>query len=72
VVKEITELIAENTKKKEIDNLARIWVREAIDCGYDENYLYNTLHKVFFYDKVNSLDSLSMFFSAFDFKRKPK
>ncbi len=70
VVKEITELIAENTKKKEIDKLARIWVREAIDCGYDENYLYKTLHKVFFHNEVSSLASLSSFFSAFDFKRK--
>lgn len=70
VVKKITELIAENTKKKEIDSLARIWVREAIDCGYDENYLYKILHKVFFHDEVSSLDSLSSFFSAFDFKRK--
>ena len=70
VVKKITELITENTQKREIDNLARIWVREAIDCGYDENYLYKTLHKVFFYDEVNSLGSLSTFFSAFDFKRK--
>lgn len=69
-VKEIKGLVVENRKKKDIDSLAKIWVREAIDCGYDENYLYKTLHKVFFHDEVSSLDSLSSFFSAFDFKRK--
>ncbi len=69
-VKKIQELVSENNQKKEIDTLATIWVRETIDGGYNENYIYRNLQKVFFTDEVVSIDSLSTFFSAFDFESK--
>ena len=63
-------LIAENKKKSEIDIKAALFVRELIDCGYNENYIYNALHEVFFGSEVSSLESLERFFSRFDFKEK--
>ena len=71
IVEKIIKLIQENKEKKKIDTLAKIWVREAIDCGYDENYIFKTLHNVFFRDEVKSLDSLTIFFSMFNFERNP-
>lgn len=70
IVSSLKSLIAENQKKNLISELAALWVRESIDCGYNENYIYKVLHTVFFHEPVNSLDSLNAFFDCFDFSRK--
>lgn len=48
VVKRLKELIEENKQKKEIDEKTALFVREVLDCGYNENYVYQMLHDVFF------------------------
>ena len=68
-VKKIKALVEENKEKKKLDALAQIWVRETVDYGYDENFIFKTLHKVFFYSRVSSLDALTTFFSVFGFKK---
>lgn len=70
IVSSLTKLITENQKKNLIGELAALWVRESIDCGYNENYIYKILHTIFFYEPVNSLESLNAFFNHFDFSRK--
>lgn len=70
VVEVLKSLIAENKQKKEIDKKTAIFVRELIDCGYNENYIFKVLHEVFFSSEVSSLDSLERFFNRFDFKKK--
>lgn len=70
IVGSLKSLIAENNEKNRIGELAALWVREVIDCGYNENYVYNVLHTVFFHEPVGSLESLESFFSFFDFSKK--
>lgn len=62
--------IKENQGKKLINQYAAVFVRLLLDHGYDENYVYHTLHKVFFRDKVESYDSLDIFFDTFNFEMK--
>ena len=62
VVNRLKFLITENKQKKEIDEKTALFVRELLDCGYDENYIYQVLHEVFFHNSVSSLDSLDGFF----------
>lgn len=69
-VRKLKELIAENKKKKDLEQLTKIWVKEVIDNGYNADYVYKTLHEVFYHDEVKSLDSLDVFFSKFDFSNK--
>lgn len=45
-------------------------MRELLDCGYNENYVFQMLHEVFFHKEVSSLESLDDFFSRFDFSEK--
>lgn len=70
VVKRLKELIEENKQKKEIDKKTALFVREVLDCGYNENYVYQMLHNVFFHEPVSSIESLETFFSKFDFQEK--
>ena len=70
VVKHLKELIEENKQKKEIDEKTTLFVREILDCGYNENYVYQMLHDVFFHEPVSSMESLETFFNKFDFHEK--
>lgn len=70
IVDKLKELIAENRRKKEIDEKASLFIRELLDCGYNENYVYQMLHEVFFHREVSSLGSLDDFFNSFDFSMK--
>lgn len=70
VVEQLKKLIKENRQKKEIDEKAVLFIRELLDCGYNENYVFHMLHEVFFHNEVASLDSLEEFFSKFDFVAK--
>ncbi len=70
IVESLKFLIEENKKKREIDEKVAAFVRELLDCGYNENYVYQILHEVFFYNEVLSLESLDNFFSRFDFSEK--
>ena len=70
IIERLKHLISENKKKCEIDVKAAAFVRELLDCGYNENYIYQMLHEVFFYKEVSSLESLDDFFSRFDFSEK--
>ena len=70
VVNRLKFLITENKQKKEIDEKTALFVRELLDYGYDENYIYQVLHEVFFHNSVSSLDSLDGFFNRFDFTEK--
>lgn len=67
VVDNLKILITKNKEKKAIDNLSALWVREVIDCGYNENYIYWVLHATFFRSQVSSIASLEYFFEKFDF-----
>ena len=67
IVGKLKTLITENKEKEAIDNLSVLWVREAIDCGYNENYIYWVLHATFFQNQVSSILSLEHFFEKFDF-----
>ena len=67
IVYDLKKLIKENKQKKSINELSSLWVRETIDIGYNENYIYKILHKVFFHDDVTSLNSIDTFFDYFDF-----
>lgn len=64
----LKRLISDNKEKKEIDEKAALYVRELLDCGYNENYVYQTLHEVFFHQSVTSIESLDRFFDKFDFE----
>ena len=70
ITKRLNELIKENKQKKEIDKKTVLFVKELLDCGYDENYVYQMLHEVFFYKEVSSLNSLDEFIGKFDFSMK--
>lgn len=70
VVKQLKELIEENKQKKEIDEKTTLFVREILDCGYNENYVYQMLQDVFFHEPVSSMESLETFFNKFDFHGK--
>ncbi len=70
VVKKLHALIIENKEKKLIDRLTTIWVREVIDCGYNENYVFKMLHNMFFHNEVSSIDCIDQFFKTFDFDNK--
>lgn len=70
IVGKLKSLIADNKEKNRIGELAALWVREIIDCGYNENYVYKVLHTVFFHEPVSSLESLNTFFNFFDFQDK--
>lgn len=70
IIERLKHLISENKEKYEIDVKAVAFVRELLDCGYNENYIYQMLHEVFFYKEVSSLESLDDFFSRFDFSEK--
>lgn len=70
VVKFLTDNIKKNKEKRLINKYAAIFVRLLIDYGYDENYIYHTLHKIFFREKVESYDSLDRFFHVFNFEEK--
>lgn len=67
IVGKLKTLITENKEKEAIDNLSVLWVREVIDCGYNENYIYWVLHTTFFQNQVSSIVSLEHFFEKFDF-----
>ena len=67
IVDQLKLLIKENKKKKEIDKNTALFVREILDCGYNENYIFKILHEVFFHKEVSSFDSLDEFFEKFDF-----
>lgn len=70
LVKRLKELIEENKQKKEIDEKTTLFVREILDCGYNENYVYQMVHDVFFHEPVSSMESLEIFFNKFDFQEK--
>lgn len=70
LVARLRELITTNSQKKEIDVKTSLFVRELLDCGYNENYIYKSLHEVFFYQSVSSVESFDDFVSKFDFSEK--
>lgn len=70
IVIKLKKLIKENRQKKEIDEKASLFVRELLDYGYNENYVYQMLHEVFFHKEVSSLSSLDDFLTKFDFSTK--
>lgn len=70
VVSYLKDLIKENKQKHKIDQYSAAFVRELIDCEYNENYIFQMLHEVFFYNEVSSLTSLDDFFLKFDFVEK--
>ena len=67
IVKKLKDLITENKQKKDLNENTIIFIRELLDCGYNENYVYQTLHETFFHQEVSSLDSLDIFLNKFDF-----
>lgn len=70
LVNQLRELIIANNQKKEINEKTSVFVRELLDCGYNENYVYNVLHEVFFYQPVSSIESFDNFLKKFDFSEK--
>ncbi|MBQ7004359.1 MAG: hypothetical protein IJN57_10430 [Oscillospiraceae bacterium] len=70
LVDRLKKLIAENNAKKEIDKYASYFVRELIDNGYNENYVYDAVQNVFFVNEVSSLDSLDVFFNCFSYQKR--
>ena len=68
ITERLKKLIVENHEKKEIERLTAVWVREVMDCGYDENYIYKLCKEMFFTDKVETLGKLDEFINTFDFK----
>ena len=68
ITERLKKLIVENHEKKEIERLTAVWVREVMDCGYDENYVYKLCKEMFFTDKVETLGKLDEFINTFDFK----
>ena len=70
IVTELINLVKTNGSKKQINVLTTQWVREIIDSGYNENYVYVSLNEVFFQTSVVNTDKISEFFDKFDFKNK--
>lgn len=68
IVVKLIELIQSNSSKKEINTLTNQWVREVINRGYNENYVYITLNEMFFNTHVDSVDKIKEFFDRFDFE----
>lgn len=70
IVQELHDQIETKREKRIIDYYSKVLVRELIDNGYDENYIYEQLHRVFFTDRVESISSFETFIKLFDFKEK--
>ena len=70
LVNRLRELIIANNQKREINEKASVFVRELLDYGYNENYIYNILHETFFYQPVSSIESFDDFLNKFDFSEK--
>lgn len=69
IIKYLKKLIIDNKQKRDIDRLSASLVRELLDCGYNENYIYQNLHDVFFHQVVSSTSSLDKFFDCFSFEQ---
>lgn len=68
VVNILKNCIRNNTEKRLVDRYAGIMIRLLIDEGYDENYIYNCIHDIFFHQRVETVDSFDQFVSRFSFK----
>ena len=70
IVQQLTALIKSNGSKKDINILTTVWVRQVIDEGYDENFVYLILNETFFRTPVSSTEAIDIFFGNFDFNRR--
>lgn len=70
IVKELHEQIETKNEKRVIDYYSKALVRELIDNGYDENYIYEQLQRAFFKEKVEAVSSFDSFINVFDFEEK--
>lgn len=70
VVELLKSNIAQNKEKRLVDRYAGIFIRLLLDAGYGENYIYNSLHDVFFYHSVKNVDSFDSFIKKFTFRKK--
>lgn len=70
VVDLLRNLITNNSEKRLVDRYAAILIRLLIDEGYDENYIFKSLHDVFFHETVDSTDSFDKFIDKFTFSLK--
>ena len=70
IIHHLDKWILGNTEKANIQKYAAILVRELIDYGYDANYIYRCLHRVFFHESVDSHDSYQKFINYFSFDKK--
>lgn len=70
LVEQLRLCIERGKEKKSIDKYSALLVRELINYGYDENYIYKTLHDVFFHQPVESIESFDRFINHFDFEEK--
>lgn len=70
IVEHLRKCIKNGKEKRSIDKYSAILVRELINYGYDENYIYKTLHNVFFHQSVKDIESFDVFVKNFDFIEK--
>lgn len=70
IIHRLDKWIMDNTEKANIQKYAAILVRELIDYGYDANYIYKCLHRIFFHEDVDCHDSYQKFISCFSFDKK--
>jgi len=68
--KALLEYIQKPKEKKIIDLITRCFIPELICIGYAPEYIYFTIKKVFFDQKVFSADCLKEFFKVFDLENK--
>lgn len=70
-MRQLTELVCNGKRKKEIIKLTRSLVTELINSGYTQSYIYFTL-KRFFFDgsepKIEKPEQIQDFFKLFNFK----
>lgn len=71
IVEHLRTKIIENKEKEKIFKLARIYITELVNKGYDRNYIYNRVNNFFFNKtKIKSISQLDDFLSQFDFTKQ--
>jgi hypothetical protein len=57
-------------QKKKLEAIMRCWLPELIAMGYDADFIYRELRRVFFEKKVVDVNSINVFLDIFNFKVK--
>lgn len=66
----LRNIVKDEREKKKIESALRLYLSGLIGGGYSQEYIYYYSKKVFFEQKVNSLEVLESFLKRFDFQKR--